>query len=95
MASIFEKPPHFVLEKTWDEKTLLPKTYKLQINNPHKNVKVKVHQNSAKLGIEFTVDKSIPEFEMGAKKLTLTGLTPLWSSRTYSGENKTVWKQVL
>jgi hypothetical protein len=30
MASIYEKPPHFVLEKTWDEKTRLPETYKLQ-----------------------------------------------------------------
>ncbi len=30
MASIYEKPPHFVLEKTWDEKTLWPETYKLQ-----------------------------------------------------------------
>ncbi len=36
MASIYEKPPHFVLEKSWDKKTKLPETLvsnKLQGNN--------------------------------------------------------------
>jgi hypothetical protein len=33
IASIYEKPPCFVLERTWDEKTQLPKTYKLQSND--------------------------------------------------------------
>ncbi len=83
MALIYENPPHFVLEKTWDKKTLLPKTYKLQSNDPHNNIKAKAHQSSGKLGIKFTVNKTIPEFKMGAKKLTSTGLTPLWSSRMY------------
>ena len=56
MASFYEKPPHIVLEKTWDKKTLLPKTYKLQSNDPCNKVKAKVHQDSGKLGIGFTVD---------------------------------------
>jgi hypothetical protein len=29
MASIYEKPPHFVLEKTWDNKTKLPKALQI------------------------------------------------------------------
>ncbi len=29
MALIHEKLPYYVLEKTWDKKTLLPETYKL------------------------------------------------------------------
>ncbi len=60
MASIYEKPPHFVLEKTWDKKTLLPKTYKLQSNDPHNKVKAKVHQDSGKFGIKFTINKNHP-----------------------------------
>jgi hypothetical protein len=71
VASICVKPPHFVLEKTWDEKTLLPKTYKLHSNDTHNKVKAKVHQDSGKFGIEFAVNKTIPEFEMGAKKINL------------------------
>jgi hypothetical protein len=44
MALINEKLPHFVLEKAWDEKAVLPpKTYKLQSNDPCNKVKVKVH----------------------------------------------------
>ncbi len=34
-------------------------------------IKAKVHQDSEKLGIEFTIDKTIPEFEKGAKKINL------------------------
>jgi hypothetical protein len=83
MTLIYEKPSHFVLGKTWDKKTLLPKTYRLQSNDPCNKIKPKVHQDSGKFGIKFTVNKTIPKFEMGAKKLTSTRLTPLWSSRMY------------
>ena len=31
MASIYEKPPHFVLEKTWDKKTRLPETFNCRV----------------------------------------------------------------
>ncbi len=43
MASIYEKPPHFALEKTWDEKTRLPKTYKLQSSDSRNKIKAEVH----------------------------------------------------
>jgi hypothetical protein len=46
MASFYEKQPHFVLELTWDEKTQLPKTYKLQSNNSCNKIKAKAHQDS-------------------------------------------------
>ncbi len=71
MASFYEKLPHFVLEKIWDEKTQLPKTYKLQSNNSRNKIKAEVHQDSGKLGIEFTVNKTIPDFKNGAKKINL------------------------
>ncbi len=41
MASIYEKSPHFVLEKTWDKKTQLPKTFKLQSNDSRNKIKAK------------------------------------------------------
>jgi hypothetical protein len=69
MASSYEKLPHFVLEKTWDEKTQLPKTYKLQSNNSRNKIKADVRQNGRKLGIEFMVNKTIPDFKKGAKKI--------------------------
>jgi hypothetical protein len=71
MASIYEKPPHFVLEKTWDEKTRLPETYKLQSSNSRNKIKAKVQRDSGKLGVEFTMDKTIPEFEKAVKKVNL------------------------
>ncbi len=71
MASIYEKLPHFVLEKTWDEKTQLPKTYKIQSNNYCKKIKAKVHQDSGKLSVEFTSDKTFPDFKKEAKKINL------------------------
>jgi hypothetical protein len=54
--------------KAWDEKTVLLETYKLQSNDTHNKVKAKVHQDSGQLGIEFTVDKTIPNFNKEAEK---------------------------
>jgi hypothetical protein len=71
MASIYEKTPHFVLEKTWDEKTQLPESYKLQSNNFCSKINAEVYQDSGKLGVEFTVNKSIPDFEKRTKRINL------------------------
>jgi hypothetical protein len=96
MASVYEKPPHFVLEKTWDKKTVLPETYKLQSNDPCNKVKAKVHQDSGKLGIEFTVNKTIPEFEMGAKKVNLNCAHFFVEFKNVlQRQYKTAWMQVL
>jgi hypothetical protein len=72
MASIYEKLPHYLLAKTWDEKTSLPEIYKLQSNDSHNKVKAKVHKDSGKLSVKFTVNKSIPDFNKGAKKISST-----------------------
>ncbi len=96
MASIYETPPHILRAKVWDEKTPLSKTYKLQSNNAHNKVKAKVHQDSGQLGIEFTGNKSIPDFNKGAKKIHLD-----WTHSFLEFENvllgryKTAWKQIL
>ncbi len=96
MASSYEKPPHFVLEKTWDKKTQLPKTYKLQSNDSRDKIKAKVHQDSRKLGIEFRVDKKIPDFEKWAKKINLDFLHSFVEfENVLQGQYKTALKQVV
>ena len=96
MASIYEKPPHILQAKLWDEKTSLSETYKLQSNDTCNKVKAKVHQDSGQLGIEFTVNKTIPDFNKGAKKIHLN-----WTHSFLQFENvllrqfKTAWKQIL
>jgi hypothetical protein len=62
MAFIYKKPPHFVIEKTWDKKTKLPKTYNLQSNDSWNKIKAKAHQNSGK-DVKFTIDKMIPKLK--------------------------------
>ena len=79
MASIYEKPPHILQAKLWDEKTSLSETYKLQSNDTCNNIKAKVHQDSGQLGIEFTVDKTSTR---EPRRFTSTGLTHSLSLRT-------------
>jgi hypothetical protein len=96
MASIYEQPPHFVLEKTWVEKTKLPETYKLLSNDSCNKIKAKVHQDSGKLGIEFMVDKTIPDFKKGAEKINLDfSHSFVEFENVLQGQYKTAWKQVV
>ena len=96
MSPIYEKPSHILRAKPWDEKTSLSKTYKFQSNDTRNKVKAKVHQDSGQLGIEFTVNKTIPDFNKGAKKIHLN-----WTHSFLQFENvllrqfKTAWKQIL
>jgi hypothetical protein len=97
MASIYEEPPHFVLEKTWDKNTRLPKTYKLQSSDSRNKIKAKVHQDSGKLGVKFTINKTIPEFEKRGQE----GQPWLYThsfvefENVLQGQYKTAWKQVV
>jgi hypothetical protein len=96
MAAIFEKPPHFLLQKTWDEKTSLPEAYKLQSNDSFNKVKVEVHQDSGKLGVEFTVDRTIPDFNSGAVKINLDFTHSFTEfENVLQGQYKTAWKQIV
>jgi hypothetical protein len=96
MASIYEKPPHILRAKLWDEKTPLSETYKLQSNDTCNKVKAEVHQDSGQLGIEVTVDKTIPDFNKGAKKIHLDWIHSfLEFENVLLGQYKTAWKQIL
>ena len=72
MVSIYEKPPLFKLQKTWNEKTILPEVCKLTSANPSNKNKVKIHKDSGHYGIEFTINKTIPDFNKAAEKVNLT-----------------------
>ena len=71
MAGIYETRPLFKMQKTWNEKTILPEVYKLTSPNPCNKNKVEIHKDSGLYGIEFTVDKTIPDFNKGADKVKL------------------------
>ncbi len=74
----------------------LPNSYKLQCHDPCNKVKAKVHQDSSKPGVKFTNNKTIPNFEKGAKKVNLNW-THLFIKfdNMYQGQYKTAWKQVV
>jgi hypothetical protein len=96
MASIYEKPPHILRAKLWDEKTSLSETYKLQSNDTHNKVKAEVHLDGGQLGIKFMVDKTIPDFNKGAEKIHLDWTHSfLEFENCLLGQYKTAWKQIL
>ncbi len=63
---------------------------------PFNNLKAEVHIDSGRLGVEFTVDKTIPDFNKGAEKIHLD-----WTNsfdqfeNVLEGQYKTAWKQVM
>ncbi len=69
MALIYKKVPLYKVVKTWeDNDTNLSEVYKLQSNNTRNKSWVEIHKDNGKYGIEFTIDKTIPEFNKGAEK---------------------------
>jgi hypothetical protein len=96
MASIYEKKPFFVLQHRWDTKTVLPKVYKLQSNNPGNKYKVKIHKDDGLLGIESILNRTISEFILASEKLNLDYITSFAKSgNVLLGHYQTNWKQVL
>jgi hypothetical protein len=68
----------------------------LQSNDSWNNIKAEVHQDSGKLGIKFTIGKTIPEFEKGTKKVYLDYAQSFVEFKNVlQGQNKTAWKQVV
>jgi hypothetical protein len=96
MASIYKKSPHFVLEKPRNKKIKLPETYKLQSNNSWNKIKAKIHQDSGKLGVKFTIEKKVTKFEKGAKKINLDYAHSFGEFKNVlQGQYKMAWKQVV
>jgi hypothetical protein len=97
MALIYKKPPLFLLEKSFDKKNLPKEAYKMQNKDPRSDkLKAEVHIDSGRLGVEFTVDKTIPNFNKGAKKIHLDWTTSFEEFKNVlEGQYKTAWKQVM
>jgi hypothetical protein len=97
MSSVYERVPLYKVVKAWDDNnTNLSEVYKLQSNDPQNKSRVEIHKDNRKYGIEFTINKMIPEFNKGAEKCDLT-----WSDsfaefeNVLQGHHKTSWNQVL
>jgi hypothetical protein len=89
--------PLYKVVKAWDNKNPnLSECYKLQSNNLRNKSCIKIHKDNGKYGIEFTIDKMIPEFNKGVEKCDL-----IWSDsfvefeNLFQGHHRMAWKQVL
>ncbi len=97
MASIYERVPLYKVIKAWDDNNPnLSECYKLQSNDLQNRSCIEIHKDKGKYDIEFTIDKTIPEFNNGAEKCDLT-----WSDsfvefeNVLQGHHRMAWKQVL
>ena len=93
MASIFEKDPHFLLERTWDDKTKLPEKQKFSGDN---GKKAEVHFDSGSLGIEFFYEKTLPDFIQAGNELQWNWLETFSKfEMVLAGGYKTAWREVV
>jgi len=96
MASIYEKEPFFVAKKKWEAGSKLPEVYKLQTSDPANKAKAEVYRDSGTYGLEFTLDRTIPDFEAGAEKLNLDWAHSFTEFEScLGGALKSAWKHVL
>ena len=87
MALIYEKVLLYKVVKTWeDNDPNLSKVYKLQSNNTCNKSRVEIHKDNGKYGIEFTIDKTIPEFNKGAEKCNLNNWSNPFARLTIDGQ---------
>ena len=96
MASIYERPPFYKGERKWEDNETLSEVYKLRSNNPKNKSLVEIHKDNGGYSIEFTVDRTIPEFNQGAEKCELTWIDSFTEfENVLQGQHRTAWKQVL
>ncbi len=61
-----------------------------------KKLETEIHIDSSRLGVEFTVDKTIPDFNKGAEKIHLNWTKSFKKfENVLEGQHKTAWKQVM
>ena len=81
MASNYEKEPIFLLERTWDNNTKLPEKYKFQGTNTRNKAEVQI--NSGTLGMEFVLERTLPELAKQVLDSTEAGPSLSWNLRMY------------
>ncbi len=63
MALIYKRVPLYKVVKAWDDNgPNLSEVYKLQSNDSRNKSRLEIHKDNEKYGIEFAIDKTIPEF---------------------------------
>ncbi len=87
MASTYKKVLLYKVVKTWeDNNPNISKVYKLQSNNTCDKSRVEIHKDNSKYGIEFTIDKTIPEFNKGEEKCNLNNWSDPFARLTIDGQ---------
>jgi hypothetical protein len=97
MASIHERVPLYKVIKAWDNNDPnLSECYKLQSNKPQNKSCIEIHKNNGKHGIEFTINKTISEYNKGAEKCDLNWSDPFVEFKNVlQGHHRMARKQVL
>jgi hypothetical protein len=68
----------------------------LRSNNPKNKNLVEIHKDNGGYSIEFTINKTIPEFNQGAEKCELTWVNSFPEfQNVLQGQHRTAWKQTL
>jgi hypothetical protein len=93
MASNYEKEPIFVLERTWDDQDKLPEKHKFQGNS---SLKAKVNIDSGTYGMEFFLEKTLPQFNQAGSKLDWSWPQMFLEFENVLGDSyRTTWLEVL
>ena len=96
MASNYEKEPIYVLERTWDDSTKLPEKYKFQGSGPNKSMKAEVCIDSGTLGMEFFLDRTLPQFNQAGSRLDWSWPEAFLEFENVLGDSyRTTWQEVL
>jgi hypothetical protein len=94
MASNYEKEPIFLPERTWDNNTKLPEKYKFQGTNTRN--KAEVHIDSGTLGMEFFLERTLPEFNQAETRLNWSWFESFSEFENVLGDGyRTTWLKVL
>jgi len=84
------------VKRTWDEKTKLPKTYKLRSNEYGMKQTTEVHTDGGQFGPEFTISRTIADFIRGSTKVNLGYEQSLAKLKNvFEGPLLTNWNHVL
>jgi len=96
MASNYEKEPIFVLERTWDDSTKLPEKYKFQGSGANKSMKAEICIDSGTLGMEFFLDRTLPQFNQAGSRLDWSWPEAFLEFENVLGDSyRTTWQEVL
>jgi hypothetical protein len=94
MASNYEKEPIFLIERTWDDNTKLLEKYMFQGTNTWN--KAEDHIDSGTLGIEFFLERTLPEFNQAGNRLNWSWSESILKFENILGDSYcTTWHKIL